>query len=87
MRDISKNGTYWLPWSTYQSGAYRQYMAAASVAVAGVQKDFTGGAPSGAVFDLVSYTKSLIDQGKNPFDAVRWGFVKLFDYIGSQLGS
>ena len=33
MYRISSNGTNWHPWSTYENGAYRQYFAAAMIAV------------------------------------------------------
>jgi hypothetical protein len=32
MRDLSANGTSWLPWTTYKSGAYKPFVAQASAA-------------------------------------------------------
>jgi Lysozyme like domain len=47
---ISRNGTNWQPWSTYNSGAYLQYLAAGQLAVhlmtEGAQ---SGGGPVGGI--------------------------------------
>lgn len=68
---ISSGGTSWSPWSTYKSGAYRQYLARGQAAASG-----SGGSLAGIHIPLPG---GGINFG-NPLDGVT-------DTIGGALGS
>lgn len=64
--EISSGGKNWSPWTTYTSGAYRQYLDDAQRAVAKVDRD-GGGKPSGGKGpDRVS-AASLIGDAKGGY--------------------
>lgn len=68
MVSISNGGTNWRPWSTYTSGAYRQYLPAAQAAAAAVD----GGAPvapiGGLAAEPAGFTATPASLNLDPFD-------------------
>lgn len=66
MFDISSGGSNWGPWSTYTSGAYQQYVAAATAAAAGDAGKPIAPKPS-ATYPAGTQGVTVAD-GNSPFD-------------------
>lgn len=85
MYAISSGGHNWRPWSTYNNGAYQQYLTAAQVAIAnlGLTQQPTG--TYAPLFSAVDFARGRVAQGMNPFQVIRDTMAAIFDYVSHQL--
>ena len=69
MFEISSGGSNWGPWSTYTSGAYRQYLAAATAAASGDTNTTIAPKPTPTYpASVQGGTGVTVADGKSPFD-------------------
>src|SRR5690349_2412797 len=82
---ISNGGTNWRPWSTYNNGAYQEYLHAADLAIAalGVGVPIPAGTPS--TFSAVDYAIAQVNSGKNPFAAIKDTMGAIIEHISQSL--